>query len=233
MFDNLEKAMLQIVGQYEPASLEERVQMLVDKLTRAFKNPDLGFDVDNAEYHSRGRYLVRKKSPVDVLELKLVGSGYFSKVYDAGNGLIVKVTNDEVDTAYDNFAKFCMQNDSKHLPKIYWRGEFDGHSAYVMEKLRPYEGEMRTAMSSLLRMKLMQLGADRASREGHCDTSTLDSLVNPTLFGPDLAIAATSLVQEFDNLARGSDYIRWDLHGDNAMQREDGTPVFTDPWAAE
>ena len=233
MFDNLEKAMLQIVGQYEPASLEERVQMLVDKLTRVFENPDLGFDVDNAEYHSRGRYLVRKKTPISSLKLDLIGEGYFSKVYDAGNGLILKVTNEETDPAYDSFVKFCMQNDSKHLPKIYWRGEVDGHTVYIMEKLRPYEGEMRTAMSSLLRMKLMQLGADRAAREGHCDTSNLDSLVNPTLFGPDLAITATSLVQEFDNLARGSDYIRWDLHGDNAMQREDGTPVFTDPWAAQ
>ena len=224
MFDNLESSMLKII---KPQS--QKPEDLIARIEDYEANRIKYLDLDTIADYSGDLCLVKLRSLEEVIGISKLSSGYFSTVYEVDEHTVLKLTKDREDAAYDAFAKFCMNNPSKHLPKITWAGQVGNRSGYLIERLIPYEGEMATLVSSIMRLKLIEAGADSASRNGHSSAEGLDRLLQPTFLGPELDTAAHLLAREFENLNSGD--FRWDLHGDNVMSRLDGTPVYTDPWS--
>ena len=224
MFDNLESSMLKII---KPQS--QKPEDLIALIEDYEANRTKYLDLDSVEDYTNDLCLVKLRSVEEVTGISKISSGYFSTVYEVDEHTVLKLTKDREDAAYDAFAKFCMNNPSKHLPKITWVGQVGNRTGYLIERLIPYEGEMATLVSSIMRLKLIEAGADSASRNGHSSAEGLDRLLQPTFLGPELDTAAHLLAREFENLNSGD--FRWDLHGDNVMSRLDGTPVYTDPWS--
>lgn len=133
------------------------------------------------------------------LPLPLLGAGYYSSVYDLTSDKVLKISFHR-DLGYEYFINFCIESESKHIPRVYEQGEWLGLKYYVLEKLKPIDYEKST----------IQYDA-------------LVAFINRQVISEFLG---TELLKTVLNL--GGSNIN-DLHDENVMYRSDGTLVITDP----
>lgn len=177
---------------------------------------DMTRHIDMSQPHEAYGDIVsfKRKTIAAHIEAEELGSGRYAKVYDIGNNRVLKVC-EQHDKGYDAYIDACQKsNRNPHMPRVYYRGKWAGHSVYILEKLTPLvEDEARSFVVRYCERVI----AGRITE--------VSPLLNPASFSPQL-IEACETIQ---TLIQTREY-RDDIHGGNIMLHpSSGRVVITDP----
>lgn len=153
-------------------------------------------------------------------DMKLLGTGRFSRVFDIGRNKVFKISIN--DSCWNMYVKFARQHKSDHLPEVY---------EYIRPIKIPIIKAMKVAITIL--EKLLPIGSresksvDTGRREYHSNLGLLWEYYEDA-FGVRQAETLIELLYEIDEESRKKS-CSLDLHSGNLMKRRDGTVVINDP----
>jgi len=148
---------------------------------------------------------------------KELGSGAFSHVWENPNKSYVLKINSQPDIGYATYVKIIKKHKNKHFPKIsemkVWKVGRHKFYIYAIEKLYRVTGQS----SRDLAYELGNIMEDPKRPLEKLLKHQTKYLRNH----PDLVKAAIIIGKDGDGII--------DMHGENIMQRKDGTIIITDP----
>jgi hypothetical protein len=159
---------------------------------------------------------------------------------------------------FKTYAEFCAKNqDNPHLPRIYgwetfvWknkvnrptpsnpqRGEIVKEDCLYLqirtERLRPITGKFQDLFTDMA--QAIRWGGDFRTFHEDAENGDVYGFGDKWYQSITSDPSSTKRLQRLFNTMKALYDIgerrgwTWDLHGNNVMQRSDGTPVITDPW---
>jgi len=159
---------------------------------------------------------------------RAVGAGSFSTVYENATSPYLLKVNKYPDVGYSTFAKIAQAHPNKHFPKIgkikKYEYDDDTYYIYLIEKLKEIPGSSGSDIAQALSKVLwFPIGTPLAR---------IFNKKTPKIFTkqPGL-IQALNILNKATGIGDGRDSdVSLDLHGENVMQRKDGTIVIIDPF---
>ena len=179
--------------------------------------------INNYFHYGKNEGLSALSVNLSKLGWTLMGSGYFSYVYEHPDKSYVMKITILPDPGYAEYVKLIKSHPNKYFPKISDMRVLKIHNSdyyvYLIEKLKTIPKYIRNTYSRAINQIISN--PDRSINnlfpEGVPEVITRNS---------DL-VAALKLIRSY---ARHTGY-SIDLHGENIMKREDGTLVITDPYS--
>lgn len=158
----------------------------------------------------RYRKQIKRILENDIQGLKSDGHGANGYVYNLNKSRVFKVF-DKDDTGYLDFLKLMKKfKGKKHFPRVYDFYPTKDEYIVVLERLQEYKNKDGLWDYTTEAESVGYGDADSGLWYGYFSKS----------FDKYLKVLE-------DNFTKG---VEWDLHANNIMQREDGTPVIIDPW---
>ena len=148
--------------------------------------------------------------PSDFYPKSQLDDGSYATVHERGkHNSVIRIGRD--DPGYEGFVKYVKDNpDDPHLPKIY------------AHKIIP---------TKLTTVNITRLEKLENLSYSHPINQVLGNGPSFTLINRMRAIHPT-FADSLEKLTKHPNSRKWlDMHPGNIMQRKDGTPVITDPWA--
>lgn len=159
------------------------------------------------------------KKYLEINHFQKEGEGEYAAVYsDPNHNIVLKITTSKtMDKAYEDFANFCRENTSKHLPKMGKVRRFDNYYVLPIEKLS-------NGKSSNF-FKTCQYLDDYGEAINSGNKKEQDRIKNID-FPEEYQNQKAELLSLIDKLIHLNH--KFDLHGKNMMLRG-STIVITDP----
>lgn len=172
---------------------------------RAYRDNPLSFIKHDTLRVERGEVRASVQELSEILDREELGAGSFSKVFLINDKLVLKVSCNRLDMAYQAFADFVSRHQSNpYLPRIYYQSRTGICRFYIMERLVYAGYDVPFWMENM-----------HAFRRALADGSVRREAVDPNIL---------TIVDWMNNCG-----FQDDTGGGNIMKREDGTFVLTDP----
>ena len=173
------------------------------------------------------------------------GTGQILKIFGTSEGADVTKKNGREKTNFSDsqmmsiyWAKYCAANsDNKFLPKFSGIESFHwGTSVYLQirqELLYDLDKDQKTPMESMAMMAQRKVPfeamKEKLGNNYYADVRGAWKKIQKKMGDKNLRMFYQTLGDVADIGEQNGWY--YDLHGDNIMMRQDGTPVILDPWA--
>ena len=153
--------------------------------------------------------------------MKRIGMGNYAKVYSLDSKRVLKLAMG--DPCWDAIVRFFQRNSSKYIPKVYWHRRYEGNantprgfpadffSATVMERLQKAPGRNWARY-----MHMEDYDTDMWNTINKLELSRKHPMY-------DILAKLKKLGEKM------SPRCHLDLHEENVMFRQNGTPVLVDP----